>query len=591
MPITALTIRNFRSIVQFSDKVAPLNIFVGQNDEGKSNVVRALDLFFNHEKKGGYELQWNRDYSYFAPERVRKADEITVELEITPPQSFKNAKPVLWRKVWRKNGLNKNIVKYRDGTEPDPRSKIHSFLGAMRFDYVPAIKGENYFRALMSTLHDMLEITVEDEIRRASGSFTKTINDNTKSILQDIQDRLGLDTTIQLPPDLRELFGQLEFTSVSGEKPFSLQQRGDGIKVRHIPIVLRWLADQANYLSAPGRPKAVTIWGYEEPENNLEMRRCFELAQDFVEGSDTIQAFVTTHSPAFYSVCRSSTDGTVKIFMVTKDEDPPTTQISPLRDTDVATLDSAMGLLDFLEPHFSEAREELDRLRAAAESLVDTSKPTIFCEGLSDEELVKIALKLFYPDEAKLIRVCACKQKGGGHTWVGDRLLAWAHLRPAAYAVGLFDKDAAAQATRKRVGELLNDRNNAYASCMSLKPGEELKGCYRKQVRVPFAIEELLPEDVWDHAEQSGWLEKRPNPISLYGFSRTDITFEGYFEGLLSDDHLRRIALKKVKIGKKADLCKYVKELTKNERQRVLEALAETLHECVEKLRLDEGAS
>jgi predicted ATP-dependent endonuclease of OLD family len=84
--ITALTIRNFRSIVTMSEKVRDLNIFVGQNDEGKSNILRALDLFFNDGKDDGYKLQWNRDYCCFAPQRVRKAEEIIIEIEVTPPK-------------------------------------------------------------------------------------------------------------------------------------------------------------------------------------------------------------------------------------------------------------------------------------------------------------------------------------------------------------------------------------------------------------------------------------------------------------------------------------------------------------------------
>jgi len=159
---------------------------------------------------------------------------------------------------------------------------------------------------LMSKMYDMLAATVEDKIREASGSFTKTINDNTRPILQEILARLGLSSTIELPASLRMLFAQLEFTSTAGNRAFSLDQRGDGIKVRHIPIVLRWLATQANHLSERGRPKSVTVWGYEEPENNLELLKCFDLAKELVEGSSQIQTFVTTHSPSFYSVFRKS---------------------------------------------------------------------------------------------------------------------------------------------------------------------------------------------------------------------------------------------------------------------------------------------
>lgn len=371
--ISQIRVQNFRSIQSFTGTVGPLNILVGRNDEGKSNVLRALDLFFNGDLRHGYEFDWARDYCSFAPMRKQKANEITIELEITPPASFKSPSHVLWRKVWRRDGLHDESYRQVDGKVFASRSKLLPFLKGIRYDYVPAIKGADYFRSLMTKVHDMLEATVEEEVRRASGSFTQTINENTQPILQDIAARLGLSTTIELPPNLRDLFAQLEFTSISGEMPFSLAQRGDGIKVRHVPIVLRWLANQANHLSAPGRPKVVTIWGYEEPENNLELQRCFELAQELRNGSESIQTFVTTHSPAFYSVAREDQSGKVRLFHVTKEPDPPTTTIRTADSAeDMQSLDSAMGLLEFLEPHFREMKAELEQVQKIRAALHDT---------------------------------------------------------------------------------------------------------------------------------------------------------------------------------------------------------------------------
>lgn len=397
MSITALSIRNFRSIAAFDQPMRDLNIFVGQNDEGKSNILRALDLFFNHAKPAGYVLDWNRDFCCFAPQRKGKAEEITVQVEVAPPDSFTNKNPVIWRKVWREGGLHSDVFVHKDKTKVSPKSKIASFLGAMRFDYVPAIKGSEYFQSLMANLHDMLEATVEEQVRTASGSFTATINQNTAQILAEIRDRLGLQTTIELPGNLRDLFTQLEFTSVSADKSFSLAQRGDGIKVRHIPIVLKWLAEQANHLSAPGRPKAVTLWGYEEPENNLELKRCFELAKQFVDNSSSIQAFVTTHSPAFYSVFRDSDPAKVGLFLVTKDETQPTSLIRPLADVDLVSLDSSMGLMALLEPHFKQARLEIQTLKQTVATLNEFSRPALLLEGPTDAELITTAWTKLHP--------------------------------------------------------------------------------------------------------------------------------------------------------------------------------------------------
>lgn len=589
MTITNISIRNFRSIVALNEGVQDLNIFVGQNDEGKSNVLRALDLFFNHDKSDGYELDWARDFCCFAPKRVRKADEIEIGIVVKPPPSFKNRTAVVWKKVWRRGGFHREVLMLEDKTKIDPRSKVAAFLKAMRFDYVPAIKGREYFQALMSKLHDMLEATVEEKVREASGSFTKTINENTKPILEEILSRLGLTTTIQLPANLRSLFAQLEFTSISAEKSFSLNQRGDGVKVRHIPIVLRWLAQQANHLSAPGRPKTVTIWGYEEPENNLELRRCFDLAKEFVEGSSEIQAFVTTHSPAFYSVFRECDTAKVGVFLVAKDDMGSTTKVSRLKaDADIASLDSSMGLLTLLEPHFKEARAELGKLRRAVSNLTDVTKPTIFCEGPSDKTLFEEVLRLFYPASANQVDVRCSAHHGGGYNWVSEMLIAWSFSRPTAKAVGVFDKDEDAKRAKSETEKKLNvPPSGKKAFTVALLPGTELKECYKHSIGIPFGPEELLPKDVWDFAEGKRWLEDRPNPLFLYKFDLLDITFSDHIKGVLTDGHLLRLALKRVKLENKEELAKHVTSITEDgDRKRVLGGLKGTLEECLLLLNL-----
>jgi len=240
MPIKRIKIRNYRSIASLDVDVANLTILVGENDVGKSNVLRALDLFFNHDRRTGRDLDWLRDYSTLAPTRKNRADEIKIELRIALPESFSTRKDVVWTKVWRAEGIHFDGFIHYDKSKVKPRSKIASFLRAMQFDYVPAIKGEDYFQHLMACLYDMLQQNVQSAVRDASSSFTDTINKNSKGILQEIEEKLGLSSTIELPANLRELFGQLEFTSTAGEHEVGLSQRGDGIRVRHIPIVLRW---------------------------------------------------------------------------------------------------------------------------------------------------------------------------------------------------------------------------------------------------------------------------------------------------------------------------------------------------------------
>ena len=588
MSITAITIQNFRSIAHFKQNMKAINIFVGKNDRGKSNVLRALDLFFNGEKRHGYELDWTRDYCAFARKRQRKAEQISITIEITPPEYFKNAKPIVWEKIWRKEGLHAESLAYSDRQEISARSKLKPFLRSMRYDYVPAIKGEDYFKGLMANLHDMLEATVETKIRSASQNFTETIAENTQPILEGILKQLELKSTIALPTSLRDLFAQLEFMSESGSKPFSLLQRGDGVKVRHIPIILQWLAEQANARSNQGRPKAVTIWGYEEPENNLELCRCLELAEQFVENATTIQTFVTTHSPAFYSVYRNSNSDHVRLFLTKKGEHTPTTTITPITDNDLASLDSSMGLMELLQPHFQKLIEEQKQVEENKKNLHDTNKPTIFCEGPSDRALIEATVMEYFPNLTDKLIVKCSDSKGGGHEWVKDMIIAWSYSRKAVKAVGLFDADKGASDSRTKLSAKVKDSGREYVSWCKLQPTEVLKKCFAENIIVPYAIEELLSPKVWEYAENKGWLEERSNLSQLYYFSRTDVSFTEYINNLLKDEHHRRLALKKVGSSSKTkkSFSQYVLGLSEEERKEALAGLKPTIEKCLAKLDL-----
>lgn len=75
MKITRIRIENFRSIKETEFNTSDFNIFVGQNNCGKTNFFEALEFFFNGVRKGGNveELKFKR-----VPE-----NEILVEVEFT----------------------------------------------------------------------------------------------------------------------------------------------------------------------------------------------------------------------------------------------------------------------------------------------------------------------------------------------------------------------------------------------------------------------------------------------------------------------------------------------------------------------------
>lgn len=556
MPLENIRIKNFRSLRDVSFDTKNLTVFVGCNDEGKSNLLRALDLFFNGDRRDGYVLNWLRDFCAFTQTPKNKAPQIEITLTFKLPGTFNLDEPVLWQRVWRQEGIHKDEIRLLSGNELPSRSKAYSFLKAIRYDYVPAIKGPEYFERILSAVYDMLDATVRKDIRTAAAGFTTEIRRHTKGILADLETQLGLKSEIELPTDLRQLFSELEFRSEVGGHRVGLSQRGDGIKVRHIPVILRWLADQANHLSAPGKPRVVTIWGYEEPENNLETRKCFELADFFIQNSSSVQTFLTTHSPVFYSVF-TGTHEDVKLLEVQLDPVTGTALTSRAIGvpSDVDALHSSIGFLELLEPHVRDWKRRVDQLEHRLTEGLELNHPTIFVEGPTDKIILKAVQKRFFPTcgEVRIVN-------GGGHAWVKDSLIAWHHRRGPKRAVGLFDGEAAAQVSVDEFVEIVESRNKGSHRALQfrLKPAGVSLDIVKAKLKIPVAIEEVCPRECWAKARAEGWLEARPNLNTLYEFEETDVTFKDWIKNRLPDDELRTIATMRVATVFKEKFAKYV---------------------------------
>lgn len=56
-----------------------LNMFVGLNDVGKSNVLKALNLFFTGETDYGEKFDFETDFSQLFPANSKKAREIIIK--------------------------------------------------------------------------------------------------------------------------------------------------------------------------------------------------------------------------------------------------------------------------------------------------------------------------------------------------------------------------------------------------------------------------------------------------------------------------------------------------------------------------------
>ncbi len=576
-----------------------MTILVGKNDSGKSNVLRALNLFFNEQTNHGTAFSFAEDYNFFAPERKGKAEEIEVELEIALPESYHgtNGQLIVWKKVWRSGGLHGDKNNYhgirltesergtkrREKIDIPPMSNAHALLRQISFEYIPAVRGPNFFDDLQGRIYKTVSQVAAQSFRETSSTFEQSIGEHLEDLTKGINRALGIDTKLALPRDLSHIFERLDF--LSGDKNVSLENRGDGIKARHVPQILKFMANKKKMLQVKGTAPFSFIWGYEEPENNLEFGSAIKLADELLEVSKKgpAQVFLTTHSPAFYDLKKQQIK--TSLYHVYRASDEAGTKA----DTQTDGLDSSLGTLAVLAPRMQEAIEEI-RNRDEATKLVEeqAARETkiVYVEGESDKVILERALALFFPAAKDKIHFDT-KPEGAGHSYVLDMLSAWRnrqkHHPEMNKAAGIVDGDAN---TDKEDFNKIPD-NIKSAKCFCYPKARPIKGALAKGFKVVNDLESIYPPEIWEWANVNGWLECR-NKLDVYPKTAiNDLLDRNPPQEDLIDDGWAVYVECKFKYDKKITCARQIAKKTDDEVKKILVELQPFLKEVLQYLKVE----
>ena len=564
MFISEVRVSNFRSLVDASVQLTGYTALVGLNDAGKSNLLRALNLFFNGETDLGESLSFERDFSQNAKIGVKKARQITIEVDLKPPGHYRDAEPIVWRKTYRalSTGTHSDEVLRKDGQPFSHKSRTASWARSMAFEYVPAVRGKPFFNNLKRRLHATLAATVAPKLTSASDAFLAGLRAEVRAIESESERLLELRTEFSLPSDLGDLFEALEFnTADSANITTALTYRGDGVQGRHVPLILKFLADQRKKNSAKGRAPSETVWGFEEPENNLELAKQMDVAREFETYCRDIQVVVSTHSPAFYRTAKTSDIGSLqfasrKIGATTYDSEPL-----------AEAVDGTLGLMPFVEPYLEEAVRQREQLIASirdaeAEGLL-TGGNAIYVEGETDATILKAATEALKIELGGSFVFKA--GLGAGANWVADCCIARIALPDLrGIAIALFDDDEAGRSASEHLKHCANSLKRseaAHVEFVGKKTGDDHVRAIRKSgVNISFSIDELCTESMWRHAESKGWLESRSVELAKLnvGLARMDQTLNDAIDAKLPGDFLRLLTKTKLRGTDKSNFAKYV---------------------------------
>ena len=451
--ISKIEINYFRSVYSITlSENNDINVLIGGNDSGKSNILKALNLFFNNATELGTPFSFNDDLSRLREKEARSAKgRASVWIKVT----FKNF--LHWKSLPDEFTIKRTWNRYEDRPTDDTypqdlqQTTVGRFLNKLSFHYIPAVRGRDIFAHYLNALHDAL---IDDEkagVKSASTQLMASINESTNDMSQRIKSGLNIDSNIQVPKDLRDLFSALDFSTRFSGYDILLQKRGDGIQARHIPFLLDFIARHSNKHH---------IWAYEEPENSLELSKAFELAEQFEKDfSKENQIYLTTHSPAFYDLSGTHVNKWI-VRSISADAgdnvNEYSTKVESVGASDIA--DESLGIASLISSRAKELYLQINVLNVTKDKLeakvAEASRMQVIVEGDSDKKILETAYSKLFPGadpSFEFISAEGCKNVT--YFLKAHKTLAKTHAFPI---VGLYDND---HAGRGEVNEFKNHKN------------------------------------------------------------------------------------------------------------------------------------
>lgn len=442
------------------DRPGDMNVVFGRNDSGKSNLLRALNLFFNEEIEPGQELEFELDFSDIrrdAAKAVKGRQFIAIRIEFNVPPNYR---PSLGDTISIKRQWNI----YGERTETPPRglskgSKIQltRFLNQIDFSYIPAIKDLQVFGDLIERMYGAA--AQSSGFEAVTDTFVEAIRQQTSGLSAGLSKLFGSTTRLAAPTDMGLLFRSLDFAH--GDDGHSLlRQKGDGVKARHLPELLRYINEHES-------GKKFFIWGFEEPENSLDLGAADAEAERFAEiaARPDTQVFITSHSPAFYLASSERTKAEIRRVFVSKQRagDGAQDMVAPknaisvidtLDDAESRMKEASLLQLPYLIRHWGDLKKDRDALEKQADQLKQKLEllkvPTLFVEGRFDKELFESAFaRAGLTKTAVNVRVL----EGTPSTTpeLLPRLLTAGALHQDAKVLFLFDNDGAGRKAHKNI--------------------------------------------------------------------------------------------------------------------------------------------
>jgi hypothetical protein len=326
-------VRNFRSIEFCELNPGNLTALIGVNGSGKSNLLRALNVFFNGTIEASVPLDFARDFH--KPWRSTKNRFTEVEVHFQLPSEFsirseigESLRPLgvvpqarfAIRKHWERDPASDGALETswlqtarRDwaNLSADESRSFARFLRLIRFRYVPNhIHPSEMLAAESGPLQEALMRAVRRELKKAGqqmdlDALLTVVSEAAQELVAPVtsllQDAPGQVSRLEVttPGDWAEVAWSLALKlQSSGPRAMDVGLHGSGNQTFLMYALLHFL--DTRFSQEFGWHQA-TIWALEEPESFLHSDLESRLADFLVSssGSARFQTLLTTHRLLF----------------------------------------------------------------------------------------------------------------------------------------------------------------------------------------------------------------------------------------------------------------------------------------------------
>jgi len=351
MRLAAFSVTNFRSLTNFHQiKLGESTVLLGRNNEGKSNVLHALNIAMNALKVHAEELVpyavprdqrylWERDFPLSLQSRARGTDSIfRLEFELTDQeiQEFRGAikskldgSLPIEIKIGISGQTKVHVPKRGPGgnTLSQKSSAIAKYIAQrIDFNYIPAVRtAEEALDVVYEMLSAELALLESNEqyqqclerIEELQQPILDQLSNSIKNSLnQFLPDIKAVDVVVQPAARRKALRNNFEVYVDDGSRTL-LDYKGDGVKSL---AALGLLKDAS-------RHAAVSVIAIEEPESHLHPGAIHALKRVIEQLSTTNQVVLTTHCPLF-----ANRDSVERNVIVDKNSARPAKSIGAIRE-------------------------------------------------------------------------------------------------------------------------------------------------------------------------------------------------------------------------------------------------------------------